>query len=118
MAFDVTFLIALTCLLSGVGCFKGNLASQVGGFTQPATNRRADGVSDLLHLHQWRSHRGPLIAGTLGEKVGWHWVSALRRRHADRAPPSICQPEIIPARPTRPWSKKKAATRITPPKRN
>ena len=30
MAFDVTFLLALTCLLCGVGCFKGNLASQVG----------------------------------------------------------------------------------------
>ena len=30
MAFDVSFLIALTCLLTGVGCFKGNLASQVG----------------------------------------------------------------------------------------
>src|SRR5205814_4880888 len=30
MAFDVTFLLALTCLLTGVGCFKGNLASQVG----------------------------------------------------------------------------------------
>lgn len=26
MAFDVTFLLALVCLLSGVGCFKGNLA--------------------------------------------------------------------------------------------
>ena len=30
MAFDVSFLIALLCLLTGVGCFKGNIASQVG----------------------------------------------------------------------------------------
>jgi len=30
------------------------------------------------------SSGGPLIAGTLGEKVGWHWGSAPPRRHADR----------------------------------
>src|SRR5207253_4180065 len=29
MAFDVTFLLALTCLLTGVGCFKGKLANHV-----------------------------------------------------------------------------------------
>src|SRR5437660_11227117 len=42
MAFDVTFLIALTCLLTGVGCFKGNLASQVGALYPTGDNRRAD----------------------------------------------------------------------------
>jgi len=42
IAFDVTFLIALTCLLIGVGCFKGNLASQVGGLYSIGDNRRAD----------------------------------------------------------------------------
>ncbi|MBS0471213.1 MAG: hypothetical protein JSR60_09085 [Proteobacteria bacterium] len=31
MAFDVSFLLAVTCLLLGVGFFKGNIASQVGG---------------------------------------------------------------------------------------
>ena len=39
MAFDVTFLLALTCLLTGVGCFKGNLASQVGGFIRLGDNQ-------------------------------------------------------------------------------
>src|SRR5436190_16828270 len=42
MAFDVTFLLALTCLLTGVGCFKGNLASQVGALYPVGDNRRAD----------------------------------------------------------------------------
>src|SRR6266480_4112374 len=42
MAFDFSFLIALTCLLTGVGCFKGNLASQVGGLYPQGDNRRAD----------------------------------------------------------------------------
>ena len=30
MAFDASFLLALACLLVGVGCFKGNIAAQVG----------------------------------------------------------------------------------------
>src|SRR5262249_28616982 len=30
MAFDWSFLVALTCLMLGVGCFKGNISSQVG----------------------------------------------------------------------------------------
>ena len=30
MAFDVSFLVALVCLVLGVGCFKGNIAAQVG----------------------------------------------------------------------------------------
>src|SRR5207248_7036183 len=42
MAFDVTFLIALICLVTGVGCFKGNLASQVGALYATGDNRRAD----------------------------------------------------------------------------
>src|ERR1700728_3997361 len=42
MAFDVSFLLALTCLVTGVGCFKGNLASQVGALYATGDLRRAD----------------------------------------------------------------------------
>jgi len=42
MACDVTFLIALASLLAGVGCFKGNLASQVGALYTTTDKRRAD----------------------------------------------------------------------------
>ena len=42
MAFDFSFLAALTCLVAGVGCFKGNLASQVGALYATGDNRRAD----------------------------------------------------------------------------
>src|SRR5579863_6121769 len=42
MAFDVSFLLALACLLIGTGCFKGNLASQVGALYAPEDLRRAD----------------------------------------------------------------------------
>ncbi|HEX8112136.1 MAG TPA: hypothetical protein VF516_30595 [Kofleriaceae bacterium] len=33
MAFEMPFLLALLCLLIGVGCFKGNIASQVVTFS-------------------------------------------------------------------------------------
>ena len=53
MAFDFSFLLALLCLLTGVGCFKGNLASQVGDLYAPADLRRADlDGADLDALNQ------------------------------------------------------------------
>src|SRR6202048_4570333 len=73
MAFDVTFLLALTCLLTGVGCFKGNLASQVGALYTPADNRRADAFQIYYLFINGGVIISPLIAGTLGEVYGWHW---------------------------------------------
>lgn len=73
MAFDFSFLIALTCLLLGVGCFKGNLASQVGALYSPGDNRRADAFQIYYIFINGGVIAAPLIAGTLGEKVGWHW---------------------------------------------
>ena len=73
MAFDVTFLLALTCLLTGVGCFKGNLASQVGGLYPAGDNRRADAFQIYYLFINGGVIVSPLIAGTLGEKVGWHY---------------------------------------------
>ncbi len=73
MAFDVTFLIALTCLLLGVGCFKGNLASQVGALYAPGDNRRADAFQIYYIFINGGVIAAPLIAGTLGEVYGWHW---------------------------------------------
>jgi len=73
MAFDVTFLLALTCLLCGVGCFKGNLASQVGGLYATGDNRRADAFQIYYIFINGGVIAAPLIAGTLGEVYGWHW---------------------------------------------
>jgi POT family proton-dependent oligopeptide transporter len=73
MAFDVTFLLALTCLLTGVGCFKGNLASQVGALYPVGDNRRADAFQIYYLFINGGVIAAPLIAGTLGEKVGWHY---------------------------------------------
>lgn len=73
MAFDVTFLIALACLLTGVGCFKGNLASQVGALYPTGDNRRADAFQIYYLFINGGVIAAPLIAGTLGEVYGWHW---------------------------------------------
>ncbi len=73
MAFEVSFLVALSCLVLGVGCFKGNIATQVGELYGPGDLRRADafqiyylGISSAVII-------SPLVCGTLGQKVAWHW---------------------------------------------
>jgi proton-dependent oligopeptide transporter, POT family len=73
MAFDATFLAALACLLTGVGCFKGNLASQVGALYATGDNRRADAFQIYYLFINGGVIAAPLIAGTLGEVYGWHY---------------------------------------------
>src|ERR1700730_12090701 len=73
IAFDVTFLFALTCLLTGVGCFKGNLASQVGALYPTGDNRRADAFQIYYIFINGGVIAAPLIAGTLGENVSVAW---------------------------------------------
>src|SRR5881398_806405 len=73
VAFDVTFLVALTCLLIGVGCFKGNLASQVGALYATGDNRRADAFQIYYIFINAGVIISPLIAGTLGEIYGWQY---------------------------------------------
>ena len=73
MAFDFSFLLALLCLLTGVGCFKGNLASQVGDLYAPGDLRRADAFQIYYLFINAAVIISPLVTGTLGEKVGWHY---------------------------------------------
>jgi POT family proton-dependent oligopeptide transporter len=73
MAFDVSFLAALACLVFGAGCFKGNIASQVGGLYRPGDNRPADAFQIFYLAINAGVIAAPLVAGTLGQKVGWHY---------------------------------------------
>ena len=73
MAFDVSFLLALACLILGCGCFKGNIASQVGGLYGEGDLRRADAFQIFYLGINFGVIAAPLVAGTLGEKVGWHY---------------------------------------------
>jgi POT family proton-dependent oligopeptide transporter len=77
MAFDVSFLLALACLVTGVGCFKGNLASQVGALYATGDLRRADAFQIYFLFINAGVIVAPLTAGTLGEVYGWHYGFAV-----------------------------------------
>src|SRR6185437_14894115 len=73
MAFEASFLVAIVCLLVGVGCFKGNIAAQVGDLYAPGDKRRASAFQIFLLAVQIAVIAAPIVCGTLGEKVAWHW---------------------------------------------
>ena len=73
MAFEASFLFALLSLVIGSGLFKGNLASQIGGLYGPDDLRRADAFQIYYLAINAGVIISPLVTGTLGEKVGWHW---------------------------------------------
>ncbi|HEV8690282.1 MAG TPA: peptide MFS transporter [Ideonella sp.] len=73
MAFETLLLPALGCLLLGVGCFKGNIAAQVGNLYAPGDKRRASAFQIFMLAIQIAVILAPIVCGTLGEKVAWHW---------------------------------------------
>ena len=73
MAFEGMFLLALISLIVGVGLFKGNIASQVGELYGPNDLRRAMAFQIFYIAINVSVIAAPLISGTLGEKVGWHY---------------------------------------------
>lgn len=73
MASEHTFLIALLCLLAGAGCFKGNLAAQVGMLYPEGDARSADGFQIYFIAINVAVIVSPLVCGTLGERAGYHW---------------------------------------------
>jgi POT family proton-dependent oligopeptide transporter len=73
MAFEATFVLALLCLLVGVGCFKGNIATQVGDLYSIDDPRRADGFQVYFLGIQIAVIIAPIICSTLGERVDWRW---------------------------------------------
>ena len=75
----------MLCLLLGVGCFKGNIATQVGELYGPDDLRRADAFQIFLLAVNIAVIVAPLVCGTLGEKVGWHYgFGAAGVRDGDR----------------------------------
>jgi POT family proton-dependent oligopeptide transporter len=73
MAFEAAFLFALLTLIVGVGLFKGNIATQVGELYSPSDLRRAMAFQIFYIAINVSVIAAPLVSGTLGEKVGWHW---------------------------------------------
>ncbi len=73
MAFEAGFLLAIAFLLVGVGLFKGNIAAQVGALYRPGDKRNASAFQIFLLAVQIAVIVSPLVCGTLGQKVAWHW---------------------------------------------
>jgi POT family proton-dependent oligopeptide transporter len=73
MAVEHLFLFALLALILGNGAFKPNISTQVGGLYAPGDPRRDRAYSIFYVGINFGAFLAPLICGTLGEKVGWHY---------------------------------------------
>ena len=73
MAFEGAFLFALLALIVGVGLFKGNIATQVGELYKEHDLRRAMAFQIFYIFINVSVIVAPLVSGTLGQKVGWHY---------------------------------------------
>ena len=73
MAVEHLFLVALAALILGSGCFKPNISTQVGGLYPPGDHRRDRAYSIFYVGINIGAFLAPLICGTLGEEVGWHY---------------------------------------------
>jgi POT family proton-dependent oligopeptide transporter len=73
MAFEAPFLLALALLILGCGLLKGNISAQVGNLYRGADRRRADAFQLFYMAANVGVFTAPLVCGTLGELVGWHW---------------------------------------------
>jgi POT family proton-dependent oligopeptide transporter len=73
MASERLFLPALLFLIAGNGCFKPNISTQV-GLLYPEGDPRRDGAFTIFYMGiNLGAFFSPLVCGTLGQKVGWHY---------------------------------------------
>jgi POT family proton-dependent oligopeptide transporter len=73
MAFESLFLFALLTLILANGCFKPNISTQVGALYAPGDPRR-DRAYPIFYVGiNVGAFFSPLVCGTLGEELGWHW---------------------------------------------
>ncbi len=73
MAFEQLFLFALGFLILGNGAFKPNISTQVGSLYPPGDRRRDRAFSIFYVGINLGAFLAPLVCGTLGEEVGWHY---------------------------------------------
>lgn len=73
MASEEMFLLALLFIILGNGCFKPNISTQVGNLYPEGDHRRDRAFSIFYMGINLGAFFSPLVCGTLGQKVGWHW---------------------------------------------
>ena len=73
MASEQAFLLALLFLIVGNGAFKPNISTQVGNL-YPEGDPRRDSAFTIFYMGiNLGAFLSPLICGTLGQTLGWHW---------------------------------------------
>jgi POT family proton-dependent oligopeptide transporter len=73
MAFEPLLNVALGLLILGNGFFKPNISTLVGTLYDDGDERR-DGAYTIFYMGiNLGAFFSPLVCGTLGEMVGWHW---------------------------------------------
>jgi POT family proton-dependent oligopeptide transporter len=73
MAFEPLFLLALITLILANGAFKPNIVTQVGGLYASGDRRRDRAYSIFYVGINIGAFLAPLVCGTLGEELGWHY---------------------------------------------
>ena len=73
----VSFYSALCLLVCGVGLFKTNISTQVGLLYDERDDRRDGGFTIFYMGINIGAFLGIIIAGVLGERVGWHYGFAV-----------------------------------------
>ncbi|MGO9473287.1 MAG: peptide MFS transporter, partial [Rhodomicrobium sp.] len=73
MAFEPLLLFALLTLILGNGAFKPNISTQVGELYAPGDSRRDRAFSIFYVGINLGAFLAPLVCGTLGEELGWHY---------------------------------------------
>jgi POT family proton-dependent oligopeptide transporter len=69
----LTFMAGLVLIIIGTGFFKPCVSVMVGQLYAPGDRRRDSGFTIFYMGINLGAFLSPLIAGTLGETVGWHW---------------------------------------------
>ncbi len=73
MASEQLFLLALVFIILGNGAFKPNISTQVGNLYKQGDSRR-DAAFTIFYMGiNLGAFFSPLVCGTLGQTVGWHW---------------------------------------------
>src|SRR6185437_2863042 len=73
MTFPATLHLALGLLVAGNGFFKPNITTLLGTYYREHDPRRDPGFTFFYMGINLGAFFSPLIAGTLGEKIGWHY---------------------------------------------
>jgi len=73
MAFPALLHLALGLLIIGNGFFKPNISTLLGTLYGEHDARRDSGFTIFYMGINLGALLSPLVAGTLGEKIGWHW---------------------------------------------